>query len=798
MPSSPRDQPPKTAATRKTGRPPKVELRLGERRRSAGILDRERTLETLLQNLPDAVVRVDREGRHIYANPACEKVLGIPPEAMIGKTVKELPIAANLGRTWASRISKVVASGKARSVRDVFEGPRGAVRHETKLVPELDEHGQVATVLIVVHDFGERHRAEKNLQESEERFRVTFEQAPIAMLLIDDAAHVRDANPAATRLLGYSHKELVGKTIHDITHPEDREPTHDVDARISERSESTVATEKRYLRKDGEIVWGRLSVSAVSDPEQGFINNIAQIVDVTQLKLAEWALREREELQSAVIEQATDVIAVISLDFTIRLISRSVRNALGYELEELIGQKVEELVTPEMLEGARTAATEILAGGPSKSRSFRLRHRNGDWRLFEGVGSVAHDESGEPSYIVVVLRDVTERTQLERQLLVAQKMEAVGQLAGGVAHDFNNLLTVINGFADISLKTLDGREDAVRNYLGEIGRAGQRAAELTQHLLAFSRQQVLQPEVVDVNAIVEEYASMLRRMLGEEIELLTRLEPDLHSVEVDPGQLGQVLTNLAVNARDAMPDGGTVTIGTNNVELEKAPPFAHGSLSRGSYVVLSVADVGEGISLKAREHVFEPFFTTKEPGQGTGLGLATVLGIVEQSGGAITIDSEPETGTVFRIYLPRSKAATRAKPVRAEGMQRGAGTILFVEDDDAVRKLVAKILLEAGYRVLVTSSAREALTQANWEPSIDVLVTDVVMPEMNGHDLARRLLSLRPDLRVLYISGYTPDVVRARGVIAHQEAFLQKPFTAAALIQAVRNLSAESPPAERT
>jgi CheY-like chemotaxis protein/two-component sensor histidine kinase len=374
-------------------------------------------------------------------------------------------------------------------------------------------------------------------------------------------------------------------------------------------------------------------------------------------------------------------------------------------------------------------------------------------------------------------------------------MEAVGQLAGGVAHDFNNLLTVINGFADIALKALGGREETIRHYLGEIGRAGQRAAELTQHLLAFSRQQVLQPEVVDVNAIVEEYAGMLRRMLGEEIELMTRLEPHLNRVEVDPGQLGQVLTNLAVNARDAMPDGGVVTIGTSNVELANALPFAHGSLSAGSYVVLSVADMGEGIPTDAREHVFEPFFTTKQPGQGTGLGLATVLGIVEQSGGAITLDSEPGAGAVFRIYLPRSKAETPAKPARAGDLHPGSGTVLVVEDDDAVRKLVAKILSEAGWRVLVTSSAREALSLANWEPSIDVLVTDVVMPEINGHELAQRLLALRPDLRVLYISGYTPDVVRARGVVASQEAFLQKPFTAAVLTQTVLELAAGSPPA---
>jgi two-component system cell cycle sensor histidine kinase/response regulator CckA len=404
---------------------------------------------------------------------------------------------------------------------------------------------------------------------------------------------------------------------------------------------------------------------------------------------------------------------------------------------------------------------------------------------------------GEPSYMVVILRDVTERTSLEQQLLVAQKMEAVGQLAGGVAHDFNNLLTVINGFTDMAIGELGEGDDGIRRYLAEIGHAGARAAELTQHLLAFSRQQVLRPEVADVNSIVSEYAVMLRRVLGEEIELSTQLEPHLHPVEVDPGQLGQVLMNLAVNARDAMPHGGTLAITTENVGLKKSIPVEYGTLPRGRYVLLSVSDNGEGMAAETRAHVFEPFFTTKEPGQGTGLGLATVVGIVEQSGGAIAVDTEPGRGTAFRVYLPRSAETHVTKKAEPEQAQTGVGTILVAEDDQAVRKLVAKILLEAGYRVLVAALPSEAISLAAWESSIDVLVTDVVMPEMNGHELAQGLLAERPDLRVLYISGYTPDVVRGKGVLTQQESFLQKPFTAAALTQAVRELAAESlPPSE--
>jgi two-component system cell cycle sensor histidine kinase/response regulator CckA len=756
---------------------------------------RSRTLETLLQNLPDTVVRVGRDYRHIVANPACETVLGLPAEEIVGKTMQELPVPPALRKKWVARVKEVLETGKTLDVEDTFEGPAGPRSHETRLLPERDERGEVVSVLIVIHDVSGRHRVERTLKESEERFRVTFEEAPIAMLLIDNAAQISAGNTAACALLGYTEKELVGKTIYEITHPDDLELTRDIARRMLRAAESTIATEKRYLRKDGEVVWGRLSVSSVRDSERHFVHNVAQIVDITSLKHAEQALREREELQRVVTEHANDVIAVVGLDFTIHLVSQSVQDGLGYEPEELVGRNVEELIGSEMIEELRTAMKEILSGKPPRSRSFRLRHRDGDWRLFEGLGSIASDENGEPAYMVVILRDVTERASLEQQLLIARKMEAVGQLAGGIAHDFNNLLTVINGFTEMATKELGDRDDAIRRYLAEVGHAGQRAAELTQHLLAFSRQQVLRPEVVDVNAIVEEYAVMLRRVLGEEIELSTQLEPHLRTIEVDPGQFGQVLMNLAVNARDAMPQGGALTITTQNVRLKKAIPAAHGALPRGSYVLVSVADNGEGMAAETREHVFEPFFTTKEPGQGTGLGLSTVVGIVEQSGGAIAVDTEPGEGTTFRVYLPRSTAARVKKKAELEQVQTGAGTILVVEDDEAVRKLVSKILREAGYRVLIAALPSEAVSLANWEPSIDLLVTDVVMPEIDGHELAQRLLAQRPDLRVLYISGYTPEVVRGKGVLTQQESFLQKPFTAAALTQAVRELTAGSPPA---
>jgi PAS domain S-box-containing protein len=625
--------------------PPVPDKKPNDETAPAPDMKRGQTLETLICNLPDAVVRIGKDYRHIIANPACEAVLGLPPEEIVGLKMQELPVPPQLQKTWEARVREVLETGRTLDVEDAFEGPAGPRSHETRLLPERNERGEVVSVLIVIHDVSEHHRAERTLKESEERFRVTFEEAPIAMLLIGHEAHIGTCNVAACELLGYSPEELAGKTIFDITHPDDLELTREVSARIFEQGEPNAVVEKRYLRKDGGVVWGRLSVSSVCDSERRFVHNVAQIVDITSLKQAEQALRERDELQRLVIEHANDLIVVVGLDFAIRLVSQSVRDSLGFEPEQLVGYNVGELVDPEAIEGLRTALEEILNGRPPQTRSFRLRHRDGGWCLFEGLGSIVSDEHGEPSYLVVILRDVTERTSLEQKLLIAQKMEAVGQLAGGVAHDFNNLLTVINGFSDMAIKELGEGNDAIRRYLAEIRHAGQRAAELTQHLLAFSRQQVLRPEIVDANSIVEEYVVMLRRVLGEEIELTTQLDPHLRSVEVDPGQLGQVLMNLAVNARDAMPQGGTLAISTQNVALKKSIPVEYGTLPRGRYVLLSVSDNGEGMAAETRAHVFEPFFTTKEPGQGTGLGLATVVGIVEQSGGAIAVDTQPGEGT---------------------------------------------------------------------------------------------------------------------------------------------------------
>jgi two-component system cell cycle sensor histidine kinase/response regulator CckA len=378
----------------------------------------------------------------------------------------------------------------------------------------------------------------------------------------------------------------------------------------------------------------------------------------------------------------------------------------------------------------------------------------------------------------------------ERRLRLAQKMEAIGQLAGGVAHDFNNLLTIIMGYGEIMLSTLRS-DDPARELINEIRKAGDRAASLTRQLLAFSRQQVLEPRVLDLNTIVSDTEKMLRRLIGEDISLTTIMDPALERVKVDPGQMEQIILNLAVNARDAMPQGGKLTIETGNVRLDESYAQAHPEVKPGRYVLLAVSDTGCGMDEATKAHIFEPFFTTKGPGKGTGLGLATVYGIVKQSGGFIYVYSELGRGTTFKIYLPLVKeTASRGKSVA--GLRKSASgteTLLLVEDEDAVRALTRHALKMCGYTVLEAGHSDEAIRICkHHEGVIHLLVSDVVMPQMGGRQLAERLLAMRPKMRVLYLSGYTDDAVVRHGILQAEVAFLQKPFTINALANKVREV----------
>ncbi len=508
------------------------------------------------------------------------------------------------------------------------------------------------------------------------------------------------------------------------------------------------------------------------------------------LEKREEALRRSEMRFRAIIENVNDMIVILNADGTRRYASPAMSRILGYSEEELLTGTAQDLVHPDDWPAVRELMAEVKRSpGTSVSGQARYRHKDGSWLIFDGALSNLTDVPGIEG-IVVNMRDVTEQSTLESELRQAQKMESVGQLAGGVAHDFNNLLTVIAGRTDFLLGStnLDSEQ---QTDLAEIKRAAERAAELTRQLLAFSRKQLLQPRVLDLNRVMGEVEPMLRRLIGEDIQIRIVAGDRLGNVTADPGQLQQILLNLSLNARDAMPSGGTITLQTANQSIRGGERAGAMHVEPGEYVVLQVSDTGMGMDLPTQSRIFEPFFTTKAQGKGTGLGLSTVYGIVKQSGAAISVVSAPGAGATFSVYFPRTDGYALAQSAEkgVESPLSGTETILLVEDDRAVRNLVERVLNSRGYLVLSAARGGDALKMAQARNgNIDLVLTDIVMPAMSGRELVDALRSTRPEVRVLYMSGYTDDEIVRRGLHDPHMSFIQKPFTAENLAMQVRKV----------
>jgi two-component system cell cycle sensor histidine kinase/response regulator CckA len=502
-------------------------------------------------------------------------------------------------------------------------------------------------------------------------------------------------------------------------------------------------------------------------------------------------LSSREEMFRLISENAADMIAVVEASGKRVYNSPAYERILGYSVEELQQTSSLDQVHPEDREKVRKAAEEARLTHQGQSIEYRMKRKDGTWRIMDSTASTVLNDRGEVDKLIIVNRDVTDRRNLEKQLRQSQKMEAVGRLSGGVAHDFNNILGVIIGYAEI-LEEGVAHDEALRSSVEQVLHAGRQAASLTRQLLAFSRQQVLEPKILDVNTVIRETEKMLRRLIGEDILLETRLQHDLSLVKADQSQLEQAIINMAVNSRDAMPDGGQFVIETSDYEMTHAfvQQYSY-PIKPGAYVLLSVKDTGSGMDPETQARIFEPFFTTKEKGKGTGLGLAMVYGFVKQSGGYIDVFSELGVGTTLNIYLPQvhGRVADESKPSSGVPAQKGSATILVVEDEASLRTLIVRLLQALGYSVLEAADSATAIQIGDQHGKpIDLLLTDVVMPGMNGRALAHRLLERRPGLRVLYMSGYTGQVVGDRGVIDEGSFFLPKPFSRDGLAQKVREV----------
>jgi two-component system, cell cycle sensor histidine kinase and response regulator CckA len=639
------------------------------------------------------------------------------------------------------------------------------------------------------------HRIRRQLMEREELFRLISENAADLIAVVDMEGRRIFNSMAYQKVLGYSPEELKGSSALGQIHPEDRAR---VQAAAEEARRTGIGTnlEYRIRHKDGS--WLMLeSTSSVIRNEKGVSEKLVIVNrDITERKRASEALRLSEASFRSMIENAPYGIYRATAAGQLLRVNPALERMLGYDSPgELLKMNLARDLYFEPDEHQRII--ELLATRNNfKDVEVEWKRRDGTLTKARCSGLLVKDEGEEEAYFEVFAEDATEKRLLERQLRVAQKMEAVGRLSGGIAHDFNNLLGVIIGYSQVLKKKL-GEANPLREHAEEIEKAGQRAASLTRQLLAFSRQQVLAPAVLELNALLTDLGKMLPRLIGEDVELALQLDPRIGRVKADQSQIEQVVMNLVVNARDALPQGGRLVIETANVNLDHAYTLHHPGSRVGPYVMLSVTDNGTGMNVETLAHLFEPFFTTKERGKGTGLGLATVYGVVKQSGGYIWVESELGKGSSFKVYLPQidepvSAPAPAALPADSF---RGEETILLVEDADALRKLAHALLEQNGYHVLAAENGEAALQIAEQNHErIHLLLTDVIMPGMTGRTLADRLIALRARLKVLYMSGYTDSAIADQGVLEPGTYLLHKPFSEETLIQKVREvLDADAP-----
>jgi two-component system cell cycle sensor histidine kinase/response regulator CckA len=693
---------------------------------------------------------------------------------------------------WANsqsilRADFATADGQPGSLEVVYTESWPSEAEGPFLSQEFELINTLADMLRTAYDHAQAALA---LRESEGRFRQLAENIrEVFWMRTPDIGEILYVSPAFDSVWGISRETLNSdpRAYIESMHPDDRQRIAQIMEKEQERG---FEVEYRIITPDGRLRWIWDRGFPIKD-ELGGVYRIAGIAeDITERKHAEQELTKSEERYRDLVENAHDIIYSHDLEGNYTSVNKAAERITGYTREEVLKMNFAETVAPEYLDKSRQMLAKKLAGAEETVDDLEIIAKDRR-RIAVEVNSRLIYRDGVAVGVQGIARDVTERKQLEEQLRQSQKMEAVGQLAGGVAHDFNNLLTAITGYSDLSLRKMDPRDPLFGN-LQEVKMASERAASLTRQLLAFSRKQVMQPKVLDLNSVVADLDKMLRRMIGENIDLRSKLSSQLGRVKADRGQIEQVLMNLVVNARDAIPELGVITIETENIYLEEEYAGQHIAVQPGPHVKLAVTDNGCGMDEAVRARIFEPFYTTKEQGKGTGLGLSTVYGIVKQSKGSIWVYSEVGQGTTFKIYLPHVDGeADRAQ--QGEGQQkliaRSGETVLLVEDDELVRRMAHTVLELEGYKVIEARNGREALKIClQYANPIHLMLTDVVMPEMSGPAAADQVKEMHPEMRVLYMSGYTEDAIVHHGVLDEGVNFIEKPFTPDALAHKVREV----------
>jgi PAS domain S-box-containing protein len=774
---------------------------------------RERELAATLDSIGDGVIATNVEGRIVRINGVAEALTGWRRSEALGRPLDEIFSIFDLqtGEPAPSPVERALRAGTvvglaSQTVLVARDGTRRAIADSG--APIRGGGGRVQGVVLVFRDVTTGDAAERDRRIRETQLRLAFEAASIVAWDLDLESGAMQLSENATQVLGLKPGMRI-TSIEDalaLVHPADREIQQAGVERVREGGALGNDVFRIISPATGEIRWYERRSRVEGDPKEGNASLRGIMMDVTERVAAEEALRVSEARYRTQFEAAPEAIVTLDLDAGGFIeVNEHAERLLGYSRAQLLRMSPADISPPTQPDGSDSA---------ERARAMIGRTLAGERPVFEWIHQNARGETFPCEIRLVRLPggrnlcrgsiiDISERKRAEAErarleaalhraeenLRQSQKMEAVGRLAGGVAHDFNNLLSVILGYCDILLGDLQA-EDTTRSDLESVRRAGQRAADLTRQLLAFSRQQVLDPRVLDLDDVIHNAEKMLRRLLGEDIELSASCRADGARVRVDAGQMDQVIMNLAINARDAMPRGGKLTLETSRVTLDEDYAAAHPGVGPGAHVVLSVTDTGVGMAPELQPRIFEPFFTTKEHGKGTGLGLSTVFGIVQQSGGHLSVDSEPGKGSTFRIYLPESLAEeSPAAAPTAPATLRGSETILLVEDQEEVRHVAQEILRRYGYDVLTAADADDAIRLcAQPEPHIALLLTDVVMPRMSGPELAQRLVSLRPDMKVIFMSGYTEQAIVRHGVLAAADAYLAKPLVPAVLARRVREI----------
>lgn len=759
----------------------------GERRRQAGqvLAQSEERYRSLFENNHAVMLIVDpQDGRIVDANPAACAFYGWPRETLCRKRVDEINTLnseevrrkiedAREAKRTHFEFTHRLADGSTRDV-EVFSGP-------------ISLDGR-ALLYSIVHDISARRTAEEALRASEAFQRAMITCSPVALYCINMDGIVQTWNASSEKIFGWAAQEIIGKPLPIV--PDENQDEFFAMRQAVVRGESSTGKEVTRLRKDGRRFIGRLSTAPLRDGSGNIIGIMGAMEDITESKRAE---AERARLAMA-IEQAGEMVVITDRDGMIEYVNPAFEEVTGFQRKEAIGQKPNILKSDVQDDAFYASLWQTIMDG--KIWQGRLVNRRKDGTLYTEDMTVSplHDAEGKIVNYVAVKNDITSRLALEEQYRQAQKMEAVGQLAGGVAHDFNNILQAILGYSQLLLDEAEEKNEP-REELLEIKKGAERAAQLTRQLLAFSRRQVMQPKVLDLNVLIENFIKMIHRVIGEHIHLEWLPGNRLGSVYADPGMLEQALMNLCLNARDAMPDGGSLSIETQNVRIDSEYCATHAWAKPGRFVLLSVTDTGCGMPEEILGRAFDPFFTTKEEGKGTGLGLATVYGIITQHDGMINTYSEVGQGTTFKMYLPVCERDAEAiGPMLESHVTGGNETILLAEDNETVRKLAQMILERAGYRVLTASNGEEAvLVFKQNADDIALVILDVVMPRMGGNEALGHIRNVSPNVYALFSSGYSENAIHTHFVLHDGLQMIQKPYAPNALLRKVRSVLDERP-----